>query len=336
MTEKMRKTVLSSAITGVLLFFLWLAVQLGLDRGLIDDYYKLNIFVIGMNIILAVSLNLINGFTGQFSIGHAGFMAIGAYVSAIVSVKLAPQFAAAFGGDIPQNLVMAAAILAGALAAAVIGFIIGMPTLRLKGDYLAIATLGMGEIIRVMILNTDYVGGASGFMGIPQNTTWTWLFLMTAGTVIIIRNFIRSTHGRACISIRENEIAAEAMGINTTKYKVMAFTMGAFFAGVAGALYAHYFYIAHPNSFTFLRSFEILVYVVLGGLGSISGSIVGATLITVISAALQNYPEVRMIVYSLLLVIMMLFRPQGIMGTKEFGLDLFKKKRGDGRGLARG
>ena len=335
MTENRNKDLLKSAIVAVLLFFFWLVVQIGLNQGIIDDYYKLNIFMIGMNIILAVSLNLINGFTGQFSIGHAGFMAIGAYVSAIVSVKLAPQFAASFGGAIPQDLIMAAAVLAGALAAAVLGFVIGMPTLRLRGDYLAIATLGMGEIIRVMILNTDYVGGASGLMGIPQYTNWTWLFILTVGTVLIIRNFIRSTHGRACISIRENEIAAEAMGINTTKYKVMAFTFGAFFAGVAGSLYAHYFYIAHPNSFTFLRSFEILVYVVLGGLGSIPGSIVGASLITIISAALQNYPEMRMIVYSLLLIAMMLFRPQGLMGTKEFGLDLFRKKRGDGRGLTR-
>lgn len=280
----------------------------------IGSFWQLNIILIGINIILAVSLNLINGFTGQFSIGHAGFMAVGAYVSAVLTVKM--------------QLPFLAAILGGAMAAGVLGFAIGLPTLRLNGDYLAIATLGLGEIIRICILNIQYVGGASGFMGIPRYTDFTWVFAFVVFTVYAIKNFVNSTHGRACISIRENEIAAEAMGVDTTKYKVLAFTMGAAFAGVAGSLFSHYFYIAHPASFTFMRSFDILTMVVLGGLGSISGSITGAVLLTFISAALASYPEWRMIIYSLLLIILMLYRPQGLFGNKELSLKMFSRVTG--------
>ena len=193
------------------------------------------LFRSGINIILAVSLNLITGFTGQFTLGHAAFMAVGAYVSAIFTAKLGQPFIVA--------------IIASGIAASIAGIIIGIPTLRLKGDYLAIATLGFAEIVRIVALNIDYIGGAIGFNDIPQYTNWTWIFIMTALTVILISNFIKSYHGRACISIRENEIAAEAMGINTTYYKVLAFAIGAFFAGIAGALYANYFYFIKPDSF---------------------------------------------------------------------------------------
>lgn len=300
------------------------AMEFGIRMGFINDFFQLIIFLIGMNIILATSLNLINGFTGQFSIGHAGFMAIGAYVSAVLTVKFAFPF---FG-----------ALIIGGLAAAFVGLLIGIPTLRLKGDYLAIATLGLGEIIRISILNINYVGGASGFMGIPQYTNWTWVFFVTAATVIIIRNFLASTHGRACISIRENEIAAEAMGINTTKYKVMAFTIGSFFAGISGALFSHYFFIAHPTSFTFLKSVEVLIFVVLGGLGSLTGSIVAAIFVTVLFAVLQPWPELRMSIFALVLIITMIYRPSGLMGNMEI-TDLFKKfkkEEGDAGGIARG
>ncbi|SMC91746.1 branched-chain amino acid ABC transporter permease [Sporomusa malonica] len=280
----------------------------------IGPFWQLNIILIGINIILAVSLNLINGFTGQFSIGHAGFMAVGAYVSAVLTVKM--------------QLPFIAAILGGALAAGSLGFAIGLPTLRLNGDYLAIATLGLGEIIRICILNIPYVGGASGFMGIPRFTDFTWVFAITVFTVFAIKNFIDSTHGRACISIRENEIAAEAMGVDTTKYKVLAFTIGAAFAGVAGSLFSHYFYIAHPASFTFMKSFDILTMVVLGGLGSISGSITAAVLLTFVSAALAGYPEWRMIIYSLMLIVLMLYRPQGLFGNKELSLKMLGRLTG--------
>lgn len=289
----------------------------------IGPFWILNIVLICINIILATSLNLINGFTGQFSIGHAGFMAVGAYMAAVCTVKF--------------QLPFLVAIAAGAIAAGILGFVIGLPTLRLSGDYLAIATLGLGEIIRITILNIPYVGGASGMMGIPRFTTFTWVFFATVFTVFIIKNLINSTHGRACISIRENEIAAEAMGIDTTKYKVLAFTIGAMFAGVAGALFSHYFYIAHPASFTFMRSFDILTMVVLGGLGSLTGSITAAILLTFVSAALASYPEWRMVIYSLMLIILMLYRPQGLFGNKELSLKMFSRLTGGGqRGTANG
>ncbi|MDF2634599.1 MAG: ABC-type transporter, integral rane subunit [Pelosinus sp.] len=290
---------------------------------IIGPFWELNLILICINVILAVSLNLINGFTGQFSIGHAGFMAVGAYFGAVLTVKL--------------QLPFIVAILGGAAAAGFLGFVIGLPTLRLDGDYLAIATLGLGEIIRITILNIPYVGGASGFMGIPRFSNFTWVFFATVFTVFFIRNFINSTHGRACISIRENQIAAEAMGIDTTKYKVLAFTIGAAFAGIAGTLFSHYFYIAHPASFTFMKSFDILTIVVLGGLGSISGSITAAILLTFVSAALAGYPEWRMIIYSLMLIVLMLYRPQGLFGNKEMSLKIFGRlmggnKRGNTQG----
>ena len=292
-------------------------VQGLLMADIIGPFWELNIILIGINIILASSLNLINGFTGQFSIGHAGFMAVGAYVSAIMTVKLGMPFVVA--------------IIVAALAAGALGFLIGIPTLRLSGDYLAIATLGLGEIIRITILNIPYVGGASGFMGIPRMADFTWVFFLRVFTLFFIKNLIRSSHGRACLSIRENEIAAETMGIDTTKYKVMAFTIGAAFAGVAGTLFAHYFYIAHPASFTFMKSFDILSMVVLGGLGSMTGVVCGAVLLTFISAALASYPEWRMVIYSLALIILMLYRPQGLLGDKEVSLSIIKRLVGGDR-----
>lgn len=281
--------------------------------GIINDFAQSTIILICINIILAVSLNLINGYTGQFSMGHAGFMSIGAYLSAVLTLDF--------------NMFFPVSLLAGGLLAAIFGLLIGMPTLRLKGDYLAIATLGFGEIIKIVLLNIDYVGGASGLSGIPKSTTWSWVFAFTVLTVIIINNFVNSTHGRACIAIRENEIAAESMGINTTKYKVMAFVIGAFFAGIGGGLSAHMFYIIKPDSFNFIKSFEILVIVVLGGLGSTFGSIVGAIVLTLLFAGLQDFPEVRMIIYSALLILMMIFRPSGLMGTRGFSLGFLKKKK---------
>lgn len=278
---------------------------------IMPPFYKLTLILICIYIILSTSLNLINGITGQFSIGHAGFMAVGAYISAIVTAI--------------QHGPLLLGIIAGAVAAGLAGLLVGLPTLRLKGDYLAIATLGFGEIVRIVFLNTEYVGGAAGFT-LPSKITWTWAFILMVVSVILIKNFVGSTHGRACISIRENEIAAESMGINTTKYKVMAFTIGAFFAGLAGAIYANYMYIIQPGTFSFLKSFDILVMVVLGGLGSISGGIAGAIVYTLISALLAGIPEWRLVITAVFLVVMMIFRPTGIMGTKEFGLSFLRKK----------
>lgn len=281
--------------------------------GWIDTLYSNMIILMAINIMLAVSLHLVIGITGQFSIGHAGFLAVGAYVSAIATMKFQMPFPIA--------------ILVGGIVAALAGLLVGIPTLRLRGDYLAIATLGFAEIIRIFFLNIDYVGGAAG-MQITHLTTWTSTFICLFITILVIVNFTNSRHGRAAIAIRENEIAADAMGINTTYYKVAAFALGSLFAGVAGALQAHNFYIINPTNFGFLKSFDILIYVVLGGLGSLSGSVIAASFLTIISTYLQDYPETRMIIYSLVLVIVMLYRPKGLMGTKEI-TDLFKRKGGN-------
>ncbi|MFE5426897.1 MULTISPECIES: branched-chain amino acid ABC transporter permease [Bacillaceae] len=289
-------------------------MQYTISNGILNPFYINTLMFIGINIMLATSLHLIIGITGQFSIGHAGFLAVGAYASAVMTMKL----------ELPFII----AILAGGVIAAVAGMVIGIPSLRLKGDYLAIATLGFGEIVRIVLLNIDYVGGASG-MQVSHLTTWPWVFACVMITVLVIRNFTNSTHGRACISVREDETAADAMGINTTYYKVAAFVIGAFFAGIAGSLYAHNFYIIQPSNFGFLKSFDILIFVVLGGLGSLSGSVLAAILLTIVTTFLQDYPETRMIIYSLVLILMMIFRPQGLMGTREI-TSLFKHKKTKG------
>lgn len=285
--------------------------QILIQTGILNAFYSNMMILMSINIILAVSLHLVIGITGQFSIGHAGFLAVGAYVSAIITMKF--------------ELPFIAAIIIGGVVAALAGLLVGIPTLRLRGDYLAIATLGFGEIIRIVFLNIDYVGGASG-MSVSKMTTWTSAFVCLVITIIVIVNFTNSRHGRACIAIRENEIAADAMGINTTFYKVVAFAIGSFFAGIAGGLFAHNFYIIQPTNFGFLKSFDILIFVVLGGLGSLSGSVISAILLTIISTYLQQYPETRMIIYSLVLVVVMLYRPQGLMGTREI-TDFFGKKK---------
>lgn len=297
-------------ITWAVIIIALYAVGQGLTvAGIIDAYTFMNIAPLAINIILAVGLNLITGITGQFSLGHAAFMAVGAYTSAILTSNFGMPFIVG--------------IIVAALIAAVAGVLIGIPTLRLKGDYLAIATLGFGEIIKTLLLNNEYVGGASGFNYIPLYTNWTWIFLMVVLTIVVISNFINSKSGRACIAIREDEIAAEAMGINTTFYKVLAFAIGALFAGIAGALYGGYLSFITPESFGFMKSIDILVIVVFGGMGSITGSVVGAIAISFISIALQGIPELRMVIYSVILFIIMVYRPQGIMGNYEF--KLFKK-----------
>lgn len=289
-------------------------MQYTISNGILNPFYINTLMFIGINIMLATSLHLIIGITGQFSIGHAGFLAVGAYASAVMTMKL----------ELPFII----AVLTGGVIAAVAGMVIGIPSLRLKGDYLAIATLGFGEIVRIVLLNIEYVGGASG-MQVSHLTTWPWVFACVMITVLVIRNFTNSTHGRACISVREDETAADAMGINTTYYKVAAFVIGAFFAGIAGSLYAHNFYIIQPSNFGFLKSFDILIFVVLGGLGSLSGSVLAAILLTIVTTFLQDYPETRMIIYSLVLILMMIFRPQGLMGTREI-TSLFTHKKTKG------
>ena len=310
-----KKNIMTLIIAAVI----YAIVQALLTTGMISSFYEITIATICINIILAVSLNLVTGFTGQFSLGHAGFMSIGAYAGALINMEMNSTAGFLIG------------VAAGAAAAALVGILIGMPTLRLKGDYLAIATLGMAEIIRVIFLNMDDItNGAAGLNGIPRFTNWLWLFVFTVLTLVIINNFVKSSQGRACISIREDEIAAESMGINTTKYKVMAFAIGAFFAGIGGALYSSYFYFISPTIFGFQKSIDILVIVVFGGMGSITGSVIAAMLLAVITTMLQSYSELRMIIYAVLLIAIMLFRPQGLLGNKEV-TDLFKFRRKDAK-----
>ncbi len=296
-----------------------------------NSYYARVIMLCGINVILAVSLNLVNGFTGQFSIGHAGFMAIGAYTSAVLTMRALPgAIAAMAAAGVPPMVAHGAALLLATLAggslAAVAGLAVGLPSLRLRGDYLAIVTLGFGEIIRVIILNVEAIGGARGLSGVPAYTNFFWVALWAFVVIGVSYNLLGSTHGRAMLAIREDEIAAESLGVPTTRYKVMAFVVSAFFAGVAGALYAHYDSYLNPASFTFLRSIEIIAMIVLGGMGSVSGAIMAAIALTVLPEALRGVKEYRMVIYALLLIVLMITRPSGIMGTRELSLAWLKRR----------
>jgi branched-chain amino acid transport system permease protein len=297
------------------------AVDMLLPR-LLNPYFMRVLMLCGISIVLAVSLNLINGFTGQFSIGHAGFMAIGAYSSAIFSMHIGVGWVRALSAiGLPQGMAQAAALLValilGGLAAALAGYFVGLPSLRLRGDYLAIVTLGFGEIIRVIITNVDAVGAARGLPGIPGWANFFWVAVAVIAVVGVSMRIANSSHGRALFAIRDDEVAAEALGVDTTRYKVIAFVIGSFFAGIAGGLFAHYNAYLHPNSFTFLKSIEIIAMVVLGGLGSITGSILAAILLTVLPEALRSAQELRMVLYSLMIIVLMITRPGGLMGSRE-------------------
>jgi len=315
-----------------------------------NPYTQLILLYMCANIILALSLNLVNGFTGQFSIGHAGFMAVGAYVSAFLSMK--PEIGSVklelFTGPLEfiNFLVFAAT---GGLAAALAGWFVGLPSLRLRGDYLAIVTLGFGEIIRVILLNTQAVGGARGMFGIPGPSdivlgggavtipSFVISFLLASfwviTTFLFLWRLVHSTHGRAFLSVREDEIAAEAMGVDTTSMKVKAFVISSFFAGVAGAIFAHSSHYLNPSSFGFNKSVDVIIMVVLGGMGSLSGSVLAAIIVTIlpefILRPLQDYTgvDLRMVIYSLALILFMIIRPSGLFGTRELP-DLFTGRRG--------
>lgn len=270
--------------------------------------YYLGIAIdVGINIVLAVSLNLINGHTGQFSLGHAGFMAVGAYTAA--------SFTIALSNTMPSTvmpLVFVAALLLGGLTAALTGLAVGVPTLRLRGDYLAIVTLGFGEIIRVILQNMDSVGGASGLKGIPGLTNFFWAWSLAAVTVFAVACLVNSTYGRGFIAVHDDEIAASSVGINPVRYKVTAFVFGAFFAGIAGGLYAHHKSFLSPTGFDFMKSIDIVVMVILGGMGRTAGVIVAAILLTLLPEFLRGFAEYRMIIYSLLIIVLMILRPQGL------------------------
>ena len=270
-----------------------LAILFGLQwllRAQFNPYITQVIALVGVNIILAVSLNLINGVTGQFSLGHAGFMAVGAYASAAFSFYASPYLA------LPPQIIFAIALLIGATGAGVAGLIVGLPSLRLRGDYLAIVTLGFNQIIISILQNADIVGGATGFNSIPQYADLVWIFAFVILCIVCVRNLANSQLGRSMKAIRDDEVAAEAVGINTTGIKVTAFVISAMWAGIAGALQVHYLGSANPDSFTFVKSVEIVVMVVLGGLGSITGSVVSATGLKFLEEALRNANSVFWVV----------------------------------------
>lgn len=301
-----KKSVLT--IIGVILTYV---IIYGLTKTkVINSYYAGIINLALINIMLAVSLNLIVGFTGQLCLGHAGFMSIGAYLSAILTQK----------AEIPFMV----SIFIGAIIACIIAALIGYPTLRLTGDYFAITTLAFCEIIRIVIMNIDFIGGARGLTGIPKKTNFTIAFIFAVITIVIIYNIIHSSQGRAMLSVRENEIAAESMGINAFKYKIMAFVIGAFFAGLAGGLYAHYMGYIQPTAFDFNKSIDYLTFVVFGGMGSLSGSVIATIILTFLPELLRGFQNFRMILYPLALIILMIFRPQGLLGDKEITFKIFK------------
>ncbi len=300
----------------VLLLALAAAAGLSAFSDRFDPYYLDVGIGIGINLVLAVSLNLVNGFTGQFSLGHAGFMAVGAYAAAAVTLFLGPAWLGE-GGAFAQGSLFFAALLAGGLGAAGAGWLVGLPSLRLKGDYLAIVTLGFGEIIRVLLQNFEPLGGALGLNGIPAYTTVFWVFGAAAVTLFTIHCLVHSTYGRGFLAVRDDEIAAESVGLDTTRYKIVAFVVGAFFAGVAGGLYGHFKQTISPGGFDFTKSIELVVMVILGGMGNTIGVVLAVILLTLLPELLRPVADFRMILYSLLLIILMLVRPQGLFSFRR-------------------
>jgi branched-chain amino acid transport system permease protein len=286
----------------------------------LDPYYLDVLTKIGINVTLAVSLNLINGYTGQFSLGHAGFMAVGAYAAAAITMFAGPKILSHVPGGLLNGATVClfvSALLIGGLAAAVAGFLVGAPSLRLKGDYLAIVTLGFGEIIRVIFRNIDSLGGALGLNGIPPYTNIFWVLAAAVVCTYVVLTMVHSTYGRGFLAVRDDEVAAEAMGLNPTRYKIVAFVVGAFFAGIAGGLYGHYTLSIDPKGFGFMRSIEIVVIVILGGMGNTGGVIAAAVILTLLPEFLRGFDQYRMVFYSLLLIILMLTRPQGLFAWKR-------------------
>jgi branched-chain amino acid transport system permease protein len=327
----------------LILFVIYVAVLYGLWVALeyASVYYpglrypSRILLLMGINIVMAVSLNIINGHAGQFSLGHAGFMAVGSYTAAYLTTAYFMPYVGRFPEGsaqavIWQSVFLVAGVLAGAITAAICGYMVGLPSLRLRGDYLAIVTLGFGEIIRVLILNIEEIGAARGLTGIASWSNFFWIFFFAGLTILISHRLVMSSVGRAFLAVREDEIAAEAMGVNATRYKVKAFVIGSSLAGVAGGLYAHLLMYLNPGMFTFVRSFEVVAMVVLGGLGSITGSILSAIVLTILPEGLRyvkdfvpdDAPEMlkrdpRMVIYSIMLIVLMRTRPQGLFGRRE-------------------
>jgi branched-chain amino acid transport system permease protein len=296
--------------------------QLWLEDGLIE-YVQRIVLLAGINVILAVGLNLINGTTGQFSIGHAGFMAVGAYGSAYLGVQLGPVVQRLLGaGAIADAVTLNISLVLGAVLAAVAGVLVGAPSLRLRGDYLAVVTLGFGEIIRISFNNAKFLGSATGYfgdspVGLPAYTSFFWVFAWAIAIVIVIKNLTFSQTGRSLSAIREDEIAAEAMATPTTRLKVLAFSLSAATAGIAGGLFAFMQSGIRPEDFRFDKSIDMIVMIIIGGLGSISGAVVGGIFVAVTLELMRDLQQYRLVLYALLLILIMLVRPQGLFGTRE-------------------
>lgn len=302
-----------------LIALIYAVLQILASSGILNLYYIQILMGIGISILMGLGTNLVLGFSGQLTLGQAGFMAIGAYSSAIITTYY-PTYAAFYWS-----------ILVGAVIAAVVAIVFGLPTLRLKGDYLAIATLGMAEIIRILIINGGTLtNGAAGLTGILPYTTWQVIFLFVAAITILVLNLLRSSMGRQIITLREDEIAAEAMGVNVTNRKVLIFAIGAVISAIAGSLYVSYIGTIVPKDFQLMKSIDYLIVAVLGGLGSITGTIIAGIVLGILNMFLQNVSELRMIIYSIALILVMIFRPSGLLGTKEFTLSRFFKKNKEG------
>lgn len=297
MKNKKYQKLLINVIIAVVIYAV---VMMAIQFGWIGRQYLSMLVPVCTNVMLAVSLCLIVGFLGELTLGHAAFMSVGAYSGALVTLN----------APLPSWLALGLGLIVGGIVAALAGVIIGVPVLRLRGDYLAIVTLGFGEIIKSIFNTLGITGGASGLTGIPMLTTYrnfTLVFILTVIVIIVVSNLVRSRQGRAICAIRDNYIAAEAAGIKVSKYKVMAFVISAFFAGVAGVVYAHNISILKPGNFDYNQSIEFLVMVVLGGMGNIKGSIIAAIILTLLPEVLRGVADYRMLVYSIVLIAMMLF-----------------------------
>ena len=285
-----------------------------MNAGILDTYTVLIITMGGVNAVMAISVNTIVGITGQLSLGQAGFLAIGAYACIFLNIDL----------GLPLPLAAACA----AVITAVAGFLIGFPVLKLSGDYLAIVTLGFGEIIRVVFINLKSItGGPNGrqfttIMKLNNSLAFVVVTLVLVIVLALLQNFLRSSYGRAIKACREDEIAANSSGIDIFRYKMIGFVIAAFIAGIGGCLYAMVVGLVQPASAQFLRSIDYLIFVVLGGMGSMTGSVLAAYTLTALQELLRflprNFQDLRLIVYAFILVLVMIFRPQGLLGMKEF------------------
>ena len=285
--------------------------------NVIGQYGVTTLVLIGINVIAAVGLNLVIGMSGQFSLGHAGFMAVGAYATALIV------------SAVPNVLGFVVSLVIGMGMSGIIALLVGIPTLRLRGDYLAIATLGVAEIIRIVIINLKITRGPAGIFGIPNFVNWQVVFGISVVVIALVVNFVRSTTGQAIIAVRDNEIAAASLGINTTKYKVIAFVIGAMLAALAGGLRASFIQSVSPQDYTFMQTITILIIVVLGGIGSMSGTVVTAVVLGLLDVVLQNFGPLRMVIYAVVLIVVMIFRPQGLLGTSELSLKTLLFDTGD-------